>query len=70
MDAGYLKWCLRRTGSDVTPVTASIPLSLRFLSSEPRREKNLHALAYQLRRRLAALEPGRSGARLARAGAG
>ena len=36
----------------------------------PGREKNLHALVYQLRRRLAALEPGRSGARLARAGAG
>jgi DNA-binding SARP family transcriptional activator len=36
----------------------------------PGREKNLHALAYQLRRRLAALEPGRSGTRLARAGAG
>jgi hypothetical protein len=31
--------------------------------------QNLHALVYQLRRRLAALEPG-GGARLARAGAG
>ena len=36
----------------------------------PGRERNLHALVYQLRRRLAALEPGRGGARLARAGAG
>jgi DNA-binding SARP family transcriptional activator/tetratricopeptide (TPR) repeat protein len=40
----------------------------------PAREKNLHTLVYQLRRRLAALEPGqgpgRGGARLARAGAG
>ena len=36
----------------------------------PGREKNLHALVYQLRRRLAALEPGRAAARLARAGAG
>jgi DNA-binding SARP family transcriptional activator len=36
----------------------------------PGREKNLHALVYQLRRRLAALEPGRGGARLARAGTG
>jgi predicted ATPase/class 3 adenylate cyclase len=36
----------------------------------PGREKNLHALVYQLRRRLAALEPGQGGARLARAGAG
>ena len=35
----------------------------------PGREKNLHALVYQLRRRLAAVEPG-SGARLSRAGAG
>ncbi len=35
----------------------------------PGREKNLHTLVYQLRRRLAALEPG-GGARLARAGAG
>lgn len=35
----------------------------------PGREKNLHALVYQLRRRLAAAEPG-GGARLARAGAG
>jgi DNA-binding SARP family transcriptional activator/tetratricopeptide (TPR) repeat protein len=35
----------------------------------PTRERNLHALVYQLRRRLAALEPG-GGARLARAGAG
>ena len=34
------------------------------------RERNLHALVYQLRRRLAALEPGKGGARLARAGAG
>ncbi len=40
----------------------------------PGREKNLHTLVYQLRRRLAALEPGqgpgRGGARLARAGTG
>ena len=36
----------------------------------PRREQNLHALVYQLRRRLAALEPDKGGARLARAGAG
>ena len=36
----------------------------------PGRERNLHALVYQLRRRLAALEPGKGGARLARAGAG
>ena len=35
----------------------------------PGRERNLHALVYQLRRRLAALEPG-GGARLARAAAG
>jgi Transcriptional regulatory protein, C terminal/Bacterial transcriptional activator domain len=35
----------------------------------PGREKNLHTLVYQLRRRLAALEPG-GGARLTRAGAG
>jgi len=35
----------------------------------PTRERNLHALVYQLRRRLAALEPG-GGARLVRAGAG
>jgi DNA-binding SARP family transcriptional activator len=35
----------------------------------PEREKNLHALVYQLRRRLAGLEPGGS-ARLVRAGAG
>jgi DNA-binding SARP family transcriptional activator len=35
----------------------------------PRREQNLHALVYQLRRRLAAAEPG-AGARLVRAGAG
>jgi predicted ATPase/class 3 adenylate cyclase len=35
----------------------------------PGRERNLHALVYQLRRRLAALEPG-GAARLARAGAG
>jgi DNA-binding SARP family transcriptional activator len=35
----------------------------------PGREKNLHALVYQLRRRLAALESG-GGARLARAGSG
>src|SRR6266852_3949814 len=37
-------------------------------------ERNLHALVYQLRRRLAALEPGRglekAGGRLARAGTG
>ena len=36
----------------------------------PGRERNLHALVYQLRRRLAALEPDKGGARLARAGAG
>jgi len=35
----------------------------------PGRERNLHALVYQLRRRLATLEPG-GAARLARAGAG
>ncbi len=35
----------------------------------PARERNLHALVYQLRRRLAALEPA-GGARLARAGGG
>jgi DNA-binding SARP family transcriptional activator/tetratricopeptide (TPR) repeat protein len=35
----------------------------------PGRQKNLHTLVYQLRRRLAALEP-EGGARLARAGAG
>ena len=35
----------------------------------PTRERNLHALVYQLRRRLAGLEPG-GGARLVRAGAG
>jgi hypothetical protein len=36
----------------------------------PRREQNLHALVYQLRRRLAVLEPGTGEARLARAGGG
>ncbi len=36
----------------------------------PGREKNLHALVYQLRRRLDGLEPGRGGARLVRAGGG
>ena len=36
----------------------------------PGRERNLHALVYQLRRRLAALEPGKGRGRLARAGAG
>jgi DNA-binding SARP family transcriptional activator/tetratricopeptide (TPR) repeat protein len=40
----------------------------------PRREQNLHTLVYQLRRRLAAVEPGdgpgRGGSRLARAGGG
>ena len=36
----------------------------------PTRERNLHALVYQLRRRLAALEPGKGGARLVRVGAG
>jgi DNA-binding SARP family transcriptional activator/tetratricopeptide (TPR) repeat protein len=36
----------------------------------PGREKNLHALVYQLRRRLAGLEPGKGGARLVRAGTG
>jgi DNA-binding SARP family transcriptional activator len=36
----------------------------------PARERNLHVLVYQLRRRLAALEPVQGGARLARAGAG
>jgi len=36
----------------------------------PGREKNLHALVYQLRRRLAGLEADKRGARLARAGSG
>ena len=36
----------------------------------PGRERNLHALVYQLRRRLAGLEPDKGGARVARAGAG
>ena len=36
----------------------------------PGREKNLHALVYQLRRRLAAWEPERGGGRLVRAGPG
>ena len=36
----------------------------------PRREQNLHALVYQLRQRLSALEPVKGGARLVRAGAG
>ena len=36
----------------------------------PGREKNLHALVYQLRRRLTLLEPEKGGARLARAGTG
>ncbi len=36
----------------------------------PGREKNLHALMYQLRRRLTVLEPEQGGARLARAGTG
>jgi DNA-binding SARP family transcriptional activator len=36
----------------------------------PGREKNLHALVYQLRQRLAALEPGKGAARLVRAGGG
>src|SRR6516165_3995368 len=36
----------------------------------PGREKNLHALVYQVRRRLAGLEPEKGGARLARAGVG
>jgi class 3 adenylate cyclase/DNA-binding SARP family transcriptional activator/tetratricopeptide (TPR) repeat protein len=36
----------------------------------PGREKNLHAPVYQLRRRLAAVEPDKGGARLMRAGAG
>jgi DNA-binding SARP family transcriptional activator len=36
----------------------------------PGRERNLHALVYQLRRRLAGLEPDKGAARLARAGAG
>jgi predicted ATPase/class 3 adenylate cyclase len=36
----------------------------------PGRERNLHALVYQLRRRLAALEPDKGATRLARAGAG
>jgi DNA-binding SARP family transcriptional activator/tetratricopeptide (TPR) repeat protein len=36
----------------------------------PGREKNLHVLVYQLRRRLAALEPDQDAARLVRAGAG
>src|SRR5215472_12048765 len=36
----------------------------------PRREQNLHALVYQLRQRLTALEPVKGGTRLVRAGAG
>jgi DNA-binding SARP family transcriptional activator/Tfp pilus assembly protein PilF len=36
----------------------------------PGREKNLHTLIYQLRRRLAQVEPGKGGRRLVRAGAG
>ncbi len=36
----------------------------------PGRERNLHTLVYQLRRRLAALEPDHGGARLVRAGPG
>ena len=36
----------------------------------PRREQNLHALVYQLRRRLATLEPDKGATRLARAGTG
>jgi len=36
----------------------------------PGREGNLHALVYQLRRRLAALEPDKGATRLARAGTG
>src|SRR6516164_9188902 len=36
----------------------------------PAREKNLHALVYQLRRRLEQAEPGRGRGRLARVGAG
>ena len=36
----------------------------------PGRERNLHTLVYQLRRRLAALEPGNGGTRLVRAGPG
>ena len=36
----------------------------------PGREKNLHTLVYQLRLRLAGLEPGRGGARLVRVGNG
>ncbi len=36
----------------------------------PRREQNLHALVYQLRQRLTALEPAKGGARLVRVGAG
>ena len=36
----------------------------------PGRERNLHALVYQLRRRLAALDPGNGKARLVRAGGG
>ena len=36
----------------------------------PGRERNLHALVYQLRRRLAALEPDKGATRLARAGTG
>src|SRR5512136_407943 len=36
----------------------------------PGREKNLHGLVYQLRRRLAGLEPDKGGVRLVRAGGG
>ena len=36
----------------------------------PGREKNLHTLVYQLRRRLAGLEPGQGAERLVRAGTG
>jgi DNA-binding SARP family transcriptional activator/tetratricopeptide (TPR) repeat protein len=36
----------------------------------PRREQNLHALVYQLRQRLTALEPVKGGTRLVRTGAG
>jgi DNA-binding SARP family transcriptional activator len=36
----------------------------------PGRERNLHVLVYQLRRRLAALKPGKGADRLARTGAG
>jgi hypothetical protein len=41
VDAGYLKWCLRRTGSDVTHVTCVYPLVAALLSSELRPEPHV-----------------------------